>query len=59
VNITALSSTILQPFGAAPATPIVPFVVFVDSRAAQLVAASSDADPFGVDPRAARFKGNT
>jgi hypothetical protein len=33
--------------------PVVPFIIFVDPRAAQLVAASSDADPFGVDPRAA------
>jgi hypothetical protein len=58
MNITAISSTIFQPFGAV-APPIIPFVVYVDARAAQLVHASSDADPFGVDPRAARFKVNT
>jgi hypothetical protein len=37
------------------AAPVAPFVVFVDPRAAQLVAASSDSDPFGVDPRAAQL----
>jgi hypothetical protein len=31
-----------------------PLIVYVDARAAQLVRASSDADPFGVDPRAAQ-----
>jgi hypothetical protein len=35
--------------------PVAPFVIFVDPRACQLVSASSDADPFGVDPRAARL----
>jgi DNA-binding beta-propeller fold protein YncE len=31
-----------------------PLVVYIDARAAQVVHASSDADPFGVDPRAAQ-----
>jgi hypothetical protein len=34
---------------------LTPLVVFIDARAAQLVAASSDADPFGVDARAAQL----
>jgi hypothetical protein len=31
-----------------------PLAVFIDARAAQVVHSSSDADPFGIDPRAAQ-----
>jgi hypothetical protein len=55
MNITALSSTIFQPFVPNTSAPPVAFVLFIDPRACQLVSASSDADPFGVDPRAARL----
>lgn len=34
---------------------VVPFILYVDPRAAQLLASSSDADPFAVDPRAAQL----
>jgi hypothetical protein len=54
MNITAYSSTIFQPFGAG-ALPAPIFPIFIDARACQLVSASSDADPFGVDPRAAQL----
>ena len=54
MNITALSSTIFQPFGAG-GVPAVPFLVYVDPRAVQLDDASSDNDIFGVDPRAVQL----
>jgi hypothetical protein len=41
--------------GGLGSSTLVPLVVFVDARAAQLVAASSSADPFGVDARAAQL----
>lgn len=38
--------------GAGTTAPTGPLVVYVDPRAVQRVANSSDTDPFGVDPRA-------
>jgi hypothetical protein len=36
--------------------PAPPLVSYVDPRAAQFVSSSTDADPFGVDPRAATLQ---
>jgi hypothetical protein len=36
------------------AAPVGAFAENLDARAAQLVRASSDADPFGIDPRGAQ-----
>ena len=41
--------------GLAPGSAPPSFVLYIDPRAAQLVSASSDADPFGVDPRSAQL----
>ena len=55
MTLTAITSTIFQPFSAAAVAPPAPFVIFVDARAVQLDPFDGDGDALTVDPRAVQL----